>query len=419
MIGKSVRINLYTLKLIINFKKEECAIALQSKFTFIGELMIPKEDSQNPLLKRIMGGKDGKTEMLSLNFGVKANGSVGYVELFGMKTPTIFTMDADNTRMEVPWDERKDPEIVKSVANYRKRLVRIGESIEEFISDYEAAQYIAENIKELAKTEPGMKPAQVKVTGTIEKEPYVTNTGSTGFRDRYIIDNVTEVYDQKPCLDLEMTLFYNKDSFDPKEFKAEKTLTVDAYILQYLRNSKSVNKAIGGEAGKRFFMPQQVVLDASKVDMSDPQQKGIIEMCSGELKTPSNKKMYCCHWTCSLVNGAEEVPFDESQLTAKQKTQIELGLKTIDDFKPKGNIFGPREKKIKLRMPELKAEFEDGVIEADFSLSEFEEMLVKFATPESLDAAVEKATKDVTKEEIPFNLSDDDENEENDFDMFD
>jgi hypothetical protein len=47
----------------------------------------------------------------------------------------------------------------------------------------------------------------------------------------------------------------------------------------------------------------------------------------------------------NYVEGAEEVEFDESQLTATQKEAIELGLNTIDDFKPRNSIFGEKKKK--------------------------------------------------------------------------
>ena len=45
---------------------------------------------------------------------------------------------------------------------------------------------------------------------------------------------------------------------------------------------------------------------------------------------------------CEYINGSEEIPFDESCLTENQKEMIEFGLKTLDDFKPKGSIFGQR-----------------------------------------------------------------------------
>lgn len=350
--------------------------------------------------------------MASLNFGVKANGSTAFVELFGMKTETIRTMNADNESVEIDWEKRNDQDVIASVAGYKKHYVTFGDGAKEFISDYDTVCYIADKLeaydrdaKEAAANGVKLPPMQIQVTGAIEKEPYVSSKGTKGFKDKFIVGNVKEVVDAKPELTLGMTLYYNKDSFDFNEFKKEKRLTVDAYILQYLRNSKSVVAAVG-EMNKRVFMPQQVVFDATQVDFEDAKQKGFVEIMLEELKVPSNKKLYACHWICSYVNGAEEAPFDESQLTAKQKRMIELGANTIDDFKPKGSIWGPRVKEIRLRKPDYRkdTEFENGVIEVDeYNLNEFEETLVKFIEPESLDAAVEKAQK-ADLDEVPFEL---------------
>lgn len=356
--------------------------------------------------------------MASLNFGVKANGSIANVELFGMKTDPIKTMSSDNKKLEVAWEDRENQDIIAEVAFYKKHRVTLGDEVKEFIADYDAVCYIGEKLREYEAMVKDYRaknmeiPAmQVEVTGTIVKEPYISSKGEKGFADRFIIDNMKEVSDAKPGLNMEMTLFYNKDSFDPNEFKKEKRLTVDAHVLQYVGKSKSIVKAIG-EGGKQLFMPQQVVFDATAVDFDDPKQEQLAKMRLSELQVSSNKKLYACHWTCSYINGAEDVPFDESQLTSKQKLMIELGQKTLDDFRPKGSIMGPKIKEIRLVNPEYRAEFESGVIEVDeYSMKDFEEMLVKFVEPENFEEVVKKATEkkaepkvEVKPEEVPFEL---------------
>lgn len=356
--------------------------------------------------------------MVSLNFGVRANGSVAYVELFGMKTDVIKTRDEDNSPLDISWEDRNDQDTIASVARYRKHFVSIGDETKEFITDYDTACYIAEKMKtydeevrESKKNGLPVTPMQIRVTGTMEKEPYIsTNSGVKGYKDKFVVGNLREVCDERPELKMEMTLYYNKDSFDFKEFKSEKRMKIQAHILQYLRNTKSITAAIG-EAGKRMFMPQEVVLDATKIDMSNEGQKKILESKLEELKVPSDKKLYACHWECSYVNGAEEAAFDESQLTTKQKRQIELGMKTLDDFKPSGRILGPRVKEIRLEYPELKGEFDDGVIEVEeYTLKEFEDAKVKFLEATSLDEAVEESKKqddeDITEiDEFDFDFN--------------
>lgn len=397
MISKNCSYKFVYVKTNYIFLKEECSIAYQSNFTFVGEVVIPKEDSLNPLLKKFTGGKDGTTEMVSLNFGVKTNRSIGYVELFGMKTDIIYTIDTENEKTEIPWEDRLTPESISSVANFKKHIIKFASDTKEFISDYDAACYIAEHIKDVS--------GQVEVSGTVEKEPYLTRNGEQRFKDRYIIKNIKEVTDQKPGLKIKMALYYNKDSVDRSDFKKEQIVTVDAYVLQYLRNSKNINKVIG-EAGRQFFMPQRVVLNASKFDFKDPKDKAIVQYRLNELDVQSSKKLYCCYWECALISGAEEIEFDESQLTSKQRTQIELGLKTLDDFRPRGNIFGPRIHEIRLVDPDLRDECADGAFESDYTMDEFEDMCVHFLEPDVLDDVIEKSEKD-SHEKTEADKSDD------------
>ena len=113
-----------------------------------------------------------------------------------------------------------------------------------------------------------------------------------------------------------------------------------------------------------------------------------------------NKTMVHIPWDIVLLRGAEEAEFDESMLTAKQKEQIELGLKTLDDFKPKGNILGDRVNEYRLFDPKLTGDFADGLVDTEEKVSEVEEKIFVPAKDETLDEA-KKNSKTSAKTDEP------------------
>ena len=96
-------------------------------------------------------------------------------------------------------------------------------------------------------------------------------------------------------------------------------------------------------------------------------------------------------WEVVMLNGAEEVEFDESQLTKSQREQLELGVRTLDDFRPKGAILGGRVNEYRLFDPKLTGDFADGLVDTEMKESEFEEEIYRPAVDEKLDEVVNKA----------------------------
>lgn len=364
----------------------------------MGQLIFPKEDSARPFVKKWKGGSNEDLDMASVNFGIKAGNSVAYVELFGMRTDTIYTMGTDNKKLEVPWDERLDPDMVKSVADYKKITLNIAGERKDFISPYDAILYMEEYLKAFSGT--------VKVRGTMEKEPYISNAGEKRFQDRFIIESIWPAAEDKdkPSLVIDMDFYYNKKMVDKSDFKSDKRITVDGYVHQYLKKTKSISKATD-DAGQEVYLPQRAVLMATDSILKDETRKAGFMDKVEELTATGEKKLYHCRWGCVLISGGETIEFDESQLTKKQKRQIELGESTLDDFRPKGNIIGPRIYELRLVKPLLTGDFDNGTIEAEDTLKEFQEAIMQFKEPEDFEEIAEAATSD-KEEDPPFDIDD-------------
>ena len=351
---------------------------ITSRFKFYGELMIPK--NREKFFKKWNGGSNGKTEMASIGFSVKEGHNMGFVQSFGIKSEMIKTKDTENNNIEIPWEDRFNPEVISMVANYRKYRVNLGDELggeKDFITEYDMVEYLAEMLPQYS----GM----VYVSGTYEK-----NVAKDDYPDKFRINSVFAIADTvKPKLTLTLDFFYNKDSIDTASFNNDKKIYVNGYVAQY------INKDLGVR-----YCQQTAVLSAEKYDMENEKHLGQWNYKKSYLEKLNKNKMYHLLWECRLVNGAEEVEFDESQLTDQQKKQIEFGVRTLDDFKPKGNIYGSVIKEVRLFEPILQSGFENGILTCDETIDEFEEKIFVRGATEKLDDILNAAKAKAAKEEV-------------------
>ena len=126
-------------------------------------------------------------------------------------------------------------------------------------------------------------------------------------------------------------------------------------------------------------------------------------------KIPSKKKYAMMKWKCRLVNGAEEIPFDESMLTNAQKEQIMLGVKTVEDFAPKKSVYGPTINEIRLVEPILDGEFADGIVECEESNDEIESRIFTGENVETVEDMMKSAEKPKKVSEPAVEEDDDEE----------
>lgn len=352
---------------------------MQNKFNFTGELYIPKENSKRPLISKKKITTNNRTrEYLSLNFGIKeSDTNMAFVEGFDSAVDTIQTYDTDNNKIEVDWADRNDPEIVKSVANYRKYIVDLGDDTDgrqEFITQYDMINYLDTALRNYK--------GKLTVTGTYSRSEYKGT-----YYDKFRIQNVFAVEEEKKNrLGLTVDFYYNKDSVDKTDYKEDKKIYIDGYILQY------VNK----DEGNKYF-PMRLVFNGSKYDMDNPKHVQLYDykMQYVDIK---NKKMSHIAWEVVLIRGAEEAEFTMDMLTDKQRQQVELGIKELDDFRPR-SIAGDKINEFRLFEPVLKDfgkedNFCDGLVELDMKLSEFEEDIY---VPNAKEEKLEVAAKDDEK----------------------
>lgn len=363
-------------------------MSYQARFSFVGTPVIPKQksDTKRPFCKEgeyVDKQTKKKRKTLSMTFGVKETDSnMAFVEAFDSVQSTIKTMDADNEKMDVDWDDRFDEEIVSQVANYRKYIVDLGEDHggrQEFITVYDMIKHLQEYLPDYE--------GRVVVTGQFTRDWYGKKKM---YYSKFRIQNVFAAQEErKSRLMITADLFYNKDSFDDSDFDENKKITLDCYIEQY------INKDEG-----RKYVPIQVVFSGAKYDMENERHKKLLAYKMKYLKVKS-KEMVHIPWEIVLLRGAEEAEFDESMLTDSQREQVELGIKTVDDFRPKGNVFGDRIDEFRLFDPKLEGDFADGVLDADDKGEEFEEKIYQPPMDETMDEAKNNSKKSKDDDDEP------------------
>lgn len=388
-------------------------MSYQSRFSFCGTPVIPKQkaDTKRPFCKEI-SKKDEKTKetkkMLSMTFGIKETDmNMAFVEAFDRQQKVIKTMDVDNEKMDVDWDDRFDEDIIEKVANYRKYIVDLGDEHggrQEFITAYDMIEHLREHLPNY--------DGRVVVTGQFTRDWYAKK--KTYF-SKFRIQNVFAAPEErKNRLLLTMDLFYNKSSLDDSDFDENKKMTLDCYIEQY------INKDEG-----RKYVPIQVVFSGAKYDLENEKHKKLFDYKMKYIKV-KNKNMVHIPWEIVLLRGAEEAEFDESMLTDSQREQVELGIKSVDDFRPKGNIYGDRIDEFRLFEPKLEGDYADGVLECDDTADEFEEKIFVPAADETMEEAKKnsksaksksKKDEDDDDDEPPFD-KDEDKDDVDEEDLF-
>lgn len=387
-------------------------MSYQSRFSFCGTPVIPKQkaDTKRPFCKEI-SKKDEKTKetkkILSMTFGIKETDmNMAFVEAFDSQQKVIKTMDVDNEKMDVDWDDRFDEDIIEKVANYRKYIVDLGDEHggrQEFITAYDMIEHLREHLPNY--------DGRVVVTGQFTRDWYAKK--KTYF-SKFRIQNVFAAPEErKNRLLLTMDLFYNKNSLDDSDFDENKKMTLDCYIEQY------INKDEG-----RKYVPIQVVFSGAKYDLENEKHKKLFDYKMKYIKV-KNKNMVHIPWEIVLLRGAEEAEFDESMLTDSQREQVELGIKSVDDFRPKGNIYGDRIDEFRLFEPKLEGDYADGVLECDDTADEFEEKIFVPAADETMEeakknskSAKSKSKKDEDDDDEPPFDKDEDKDDVDEEDLF-
>jgi len=342
------------------------------RFKFIGNAHAVTDPNAKGYFDRSGKTKNGDP-YTSVSFSVASTkNNRGYVEVFGMERDKIKTYDVNDEQIEIDWEDRNSEGVLKSVRS-KNVMNFIKDERKEFIADFDVANYIKDNIHEL----DGKK---VVVTGQASRDFYKDKP-----RDRFTVQSVFIADDDaKTGLNIYGEFFFTKDSIDTADWKSEHKIYINGYTEEYISTNK-----------KKMYVERTLVFDCSKIDWENEKHVAIVNYRLAQIglayengnivNNLKSKKVYKTSANISYIRGQEEIPFDESELTENQRTAIELGFKTLDDFKPKGNIYGNVKVEYKLVDFDIRDEFADGCVALKDSIETFEDNIYVPSQAESED----------------------------------
>lgn len=363
---------------------------MSARFSFTGKLEVNVDpEAKNYFLRT--GKTSGKNNYKSINLQVlQDKNNRAFVEMFGMQSDIIKTIDTENNKIDIGWNDRFDDDVIKQVANYKKTTIKNGDERNDFISSYDAIEYFVDHIDDF-------KDKVVTVTGQRTKNLYQNK-----LTDRFQITSIRTVNEDDEVtkkLSVSMDFFFNKDSFDTSDWSKEHKLYINGYTSEYI-----------GDLKENKYVAQQIVFDCGKIDWENDKHRALVnyrlKIMGCELTDDNKivcklkgKNMFAMGIVTTYVNGSEKLDFDESMLTDMQKEAIELGIKTIDDFRPVGSIYGTRVVIYKLKdfVMQKDSKYEDGYIDTDISVKEFEDNIWVTVEDVSVDD-IENDTEDVTSD---------------------
>ena len=324
------------------------------RFSFVGEIQASTDsDAKVPFIREI---SSANAEGLSLNLTVvAAQNNRAFIECPGFKNNSLKLWDSDGKEFNIDWNDRFDEKVVDKVASFSKNVITLDGDRHEFIAAYDFVQFIRDNIEEI-------KGKKFTATGRIKKNVYQGKIS-----DRYELQSLFEVKEddeKKNQLRVTSDVYFNKESFDSTDWKKDKKLYINGFTCENIdKNNKGV------------FVNKQLVFDCSKIDFDNEKHVNILKYrlkqmgCDltddNKIKINLKKGYYHIIVITNLQNGAEQVEFNESELTDNQRMAIELGLKKLDDFRPSGNIYGEKVTIYKLVDFDLRNDFEDGCIQTE------------------------------------------------------
>ena len=379
-----------------------------TRFTFVGKPIYSNE----PLsIKPLKEGSEWNKERLSL--GIKAGNSSPFLnmeyifktgedtfklrdkhtnELFevkGSETANKEVLDRTNPKIVIDLEDDFDKKKDYLSLIYKKRNHEIINDDEKTDEDLQKIEEYTREIKELADKRyefahikdamkllnanlPNLKDKKVRVTGNV-KCNYYKGKNNLQYIPQ-VIELVPDNYEEQ--LTVIADIFFEKNCIE--DDREQKKMFVNGYIGDTIKaDDRFVEK----------LFPTTIVIDYSKVDINDETQKMIFDIIKEAFEVKNKKLIYKNGVELKVISGAEEIEFNEDCLTDKQKQYIKLGIKTLDDFKPKGKIFGDKINELRLISPTMKDEYSDGAVE---TVIEVKDLGLYLATDDS----------DIKKEDI-------------------
>ena len=234
------------------------------------------------------------------------------------------------------------------IAEYNRQIKELADNRKVFCHVKDAIEYLNSKLPELAKK-------KIKVTGNVKCNYY--NGKNTLLYNPSLIEIVSD--DTASQLMVTAEIFYDKDSVINDE--KTKQMTINGYIAD--REDKQDK-----------LYPITLGLNYQNVDKENAEHMVFYNLMLAGFAIHDKKQVHKIKVEIKVINGAEVIEFTEDCLTDLQKAQIEIGQRTLEDFRPKGNIYGNRVQELRYYQPVFMGQFAEGSLEV-FPVKELDQYI--------------------------------------------
>ncbi len=243
----------------------------------------------------------------------------------------------------------------EKLKEYQAEVVAKSDNIHTFVNEIDMIDFIKNNLETF-------KAHKVKISGNYEK-----TTSKGKYYTSYKPQMIELVAPETPnALTVAVDFFFTKDAVDKADFKSEGKIRIDGYIKGYDSKAK-IDK----------YYPQQFVVSSEKLDLENNEKHKALFDFIVSTYTVKGKNVFHMPTEFNIYNGVEQVEFTIDMLSQRHKTQIELGLKTLDDYKPRGGFAnGNNVSEFKFaRMNDKDEAFQNGAEDTNVTISELEDAI--------------------------------------------
>lgn len=336
-------------------------------------------------------------------------------------------------KIKVNWNDRKNQTIIDKVANYQKYVLDFSNNKERYdlrimieklenkaIQEEEKNKLIEEcentyktskidELKTKLKELEGLRYEFLSRVDMIEvfkkefpkyKDLVFKTTGNLTFSEwkgnvyrNFEVKKIEKALDtDKRILKADIDLYFNSESLDESLFEDTKKYIINAYTKSY-----------DGQLKKEIFLPIALIMDASRLDLENKKHKGKVDFLINPLRVEDDNTYYQLQYNVKITRGAEKKEITIDDLTDFQRSQVEVGLKTLEQIKKDlgGNKFGDRVDEIRLININTK-DFQNGAEETDLTIDDF---IIK---KEEDNEQVENTNTTTNNEEIENNTQEED-----------
>ena len=245
------------------------------------------------------------------------------------------------TKLEVKWEDRKKPEVIEQVAGFRiytcnlltyderKALEDEGKAEEaqkknhQFLEKTEYAALVKRVIDSGKYTD-----AKFRILGTIE---FQYSEKNNQFYRTLSVDKMYRVADDTPCK-AEMTLnaFYTEDAVDTDSYDDTKKYFFNCFTDHYFSSVKA-----------NRFVPLTLVINGNGDEKTEKKANAFKKMFE---KFDDEATVRKVGLVCQMIDGAESVAIQYSDLDDETKENIDAGLISEEDAIKAlgGNMMGNR-----------------------------------------------------------------------------